>query len=311
MIPRLIIATLLLATAGFAQNLDSRMDQIVQSYASNRQFMGSVLVARDNEVLFSKGYGSANLEWELPKTPSTKFRLGSITKQFTAASILLLEERGRLNVEDPVKKYLPDAPAAWDKITIFHVLTHTAGILDNNQLMSKLGNQAAIPIFPQAETRFFPKVVDAELEFSGRDAQGRATQLTLRQNGRDTVAKRLDDAEFKRLAEADAELQKRIKAQTPAPGSEAAVRRVIEELRSGQPNYDLMSPGLAAATRQQLPGLQSSVQERGDVRSITFKGVGPAGADIYEIQFEKGALEYRISLGPDGKVQGANVRPLN
>jgi hypothetical protein len=86
---------------------------------------------------------------------------------------------------------------------------------------------------------------------------------------------------------------------------------LIEELRSGQPNYDLMSPGLATATRQQLPQLQSSVQERGAVRSITFKGVGPAGADIYEIQFEKGALEYRISLGPDGKVQGANVRPLN
>ena len=91
MIPRLIIATFLLATAGLAQNLDSRMDQIVQSYASNRQFMGSVLVARGNEVLFSKGYGSANLEWEIPNTPSTKFRLGSITKQFTAASILLLE----------------------------------------------------------------------------------------------------------------------------------------------------------------------------------------------------------------------------
>jgi hypothetical protein len=121
------------------------------------------------------------------------------------------------------------------------------------------------------------EVVDAELEFSGRDAQGRATQLTLHQNGRDMVAKRLDDAEFKRLADADAELQKRIKAQAPAPGSEAAVRRLIEELRSGQPNYELMSPGLAAATRQQLPQLQSSVQERGAVRSITFKGCRSGG----------------------------------
>ena len=79
-------------------------------------------------MLFSKGYGSADLEWDVPNTPTTKFRLGSVTKQFTAASILLLEERGKLNVNDPVKKYLPDAPAAWDKITIFHVLTHTAGI---------------------------------------------------------------------------------------------------------------------------------------------------------------------------------------
>ncbi len=51
-----------------------------------------------------------------------------MTKQFTAASILLLEERGKLDISDPIKKYLSDAPAAWDKITIFHVLTHTAGI---------------------------------------------------------------------------------------------------------------------------------------------------------------------------------------
>src|SRR5450631_1376913 len=121
-------ATFLLAGACLAQNIDSQMDQIVQSYVSNKQFMGSVLVARGDQVLFSKGYGSANLEWGVPDTPATKFRLGSVTKQFTAASILLLEERGKLKVEDPVKKHMPDAPAAWDKITIFNLLTHTSGI---------------------------------------------------------------------------------------------------------------------------------------------------------------------------------------
>jgi CubicO group peptidase (beta-lactamase class C family) len=106
----------------------ARMDQIVQSYASAKTFMGTVLVARGSEVLLSKAYGMANLEWDVPNTPSTKFRLGSVTKQFTATSILLLEERGKLKVEDPVKKYMPDAPAAWDKVTIFHLLTHTSGI---------------------------------------------------------------------------------------------------------------------------------------------------------------------------------------
>jgi CubicO group peptidase (beta-lactamase class C family) len=115
------------ATQADAQDV-TRMDQTVQSFVATKTFMGSVLVARDGEVLLSKGYGSANLEWEIPNTPSTKFRLGSITKQFTAASILLLEERGKLRVEDPVKKYLPDAPAAWEKITILHLLTHTAGL---------------------------------------------------------------------------------------------------------------------------------------------------------------------------------------
>src|SRR4030095_11708694 len=83
------------------QDVD-RMDLLVRGYVPG-QFMGSVLVARGADVLLSKGYGSANLEWEIPNTPQTKFRLGSITKQFTAASILLLEERGKLKVEDPVK----------------------------------------------------------------------------------------------------------------------------------------------------------------------------------------------------------------
>jgi CubicO group peptidase (beta-lactamase class C family) len=128
---RIILAVLLTASC-LAQDKTStadvaRMEQLIKAYVPAR-FMGSVLVAQDGKVLLDKGYGFANLEWDVPNTPTTKFRLGSITKQFTAASILLLEEQGKLKVEDPVKKYMPDAPAAWDKITIFHVLTHTSGI---------------------------------------------------------------------------------------------------------------------------------------------------------------------------------------
>jgi CubicO group peptidase (beta-lactamase class C family) len=124
---RYIFSILFFATTCFAQDI-SRMDQAVQSFVSDQKFMGSALVARGDKVIFSKGYGSANLEWDIPNTPATKFRLGSITKQFTAAAILLLEERGRLEIQNRVKMYLPDLPAAWDKITIFHLLTHTAGI---------------------------------------------------------------------------------------------------------------------------------------------------------------------------------------
>ncbi len=106
----------------------ARMAQIVESYAKSGQFMGSVLVAQNGRVLLDKGYGDANLEWQIPNSPEAKFRLGSMTKQFTSACILLLEERGKLSTDDLVKKYLPDAPAAWDKITIYNLLTHTSGI---------------------------------------------------------------------------------------------------------------------------------------------------------------------------------------
>jgi CubicO group peptidase (beta-lactamase class C family) len=121
------IAVLVLAGPSAAQD-PPPFDQVVQPYVANGQFMGSVLVARGPAVVFTRGYGSANLEWNSPNDATTKFRLGSLTKQFTAASILLLEERGKLSVDDRVKKYLPDAPAAWDSITIRHVLTHTSGI---------------------------------------------------------------------------------------------------------------------------------------------------------------------------------------
>ncbi len=128
MIRRIIAATVVLASACLAQDNTARMDQVVQSYVDAKRFMGSVEVVRDGRVLLDKGYGSANLEWNVPNSPATKFRLGSVTKQFTAACILLLEERGKLKVDDPVKKYMPDAPGAWDNVTIFHLLTHTSGI---------------------------------------------------------------------------------------------------------------------------------------------------------------------------------------
>jgi len=112
----------------YAQDNATRMNQIVQSYVDGKQFMGTVLVAEGDRIILDKGYGYANLEWKIPDVPEAKLRLGSITKQFTAASILLLEERGKLSTNDPVKKYMPDAPAAWDKITIYNLLTHTSGI---------------------------------------------------------------------------------------------------------------------------------------------------------------------------------------
>jgi CubicO group peptidase (beta-lactamase class C family) len=124
---RRVSLILLFATASMAQDL-ARMEQVIDSYVSSKTFMGSVLVARGDAILLNKGYGSANLEWNIPNSPTTKFRLGSVTKQFTAAAVLLLEERGKWKTDDLVKKYMPDAPAAWDRITIFHLLTHTSGI---------------------------------------------------------------------------------------------------------------------------------------------------------------------------------------
>ena len=87
-----------------------------------------MLVARGPEVLFAKGYGLANVELGAPNTPQTKFRLGSITKQFTAVAILILREQGKLSVDDLVSKHVDGTPEAWKDVTIHHLLTHTSGI---------------------------------------------------------------------------------------------------------------------------------------------------------------------------------------
>jgi CubicO group peptidase (beta-lactamase class C family) len=121
----LLLSIALLASA---QDLNTRFDDIAKARVNNKQFMGNVLLAKGDQVLFEKSYGSADMEWNVANTPESKFRIGSVTKQFTAACILLLEDRGKLKTDDLVSKYVPNAPAAWAKITIYHLLTHTSGI---------------------------------------------------------------------------------------------------------------------------------------------------------------------------------------
>jgi CubicO group peptidase (beta-lactamase class C family) len=108
----------------------SDMDAIFKGAAKAKVFTGSVLIAKDGVVYLKKGYGQADLENGLPCTPQTKFRIASITKQFTARAVLLLEESGALRIQDRVESYLSPCPDAWKNITIHQLLTHTSGIPD-------------------------------------------------------------------------------------------------------------------------------------------------------------------------------------
>jgi CubicO group peptidase (beta-lactamase class C family) len=110
------------------RELAARLDRRLSELAAAKRFSGAALVAREGRVVLSKGYGMANYELDVPNTPQTKFRLGSITKQFTAAAVLLLQERGKLSVQDSVCKHVADCPAAWQNVTVHHLLTHTSGI---------------------------------------------------------------------------------------------------------------------------------------------------------------------------------------
>src|SRR2546426_12495118 len=96
-------------------------------------------VYRDGKTIYSKGYGLANLEESVPITPQSVLDIGSTSKQFSAASILLLEKQGKLSVNDDVRKYIPELPDYGQKITILHLLNHTSGLRDYLTLMELAG----------------------------------------------------------------------------------------------------------------------------------------------------------------------------
>jgi CubicO group peptidase (beta-lactamase class C family) len=116
----------------FSQHPAKNLNDKVAAYMENLQhlgaFSGVVLLARDGKVLFARGYGMANLEHDVPNSVDTKFRLGSITKQFTAVGIMMLQERKKLSVHDSICIYVHDCPDSWKSITIHQLLSHTSGI---------------------------------------------------------------------------------------------------------------------------------------------------------------------------------------
>ncbi len=127
---RLVLFVVLWSAASLAQaqDLASKLDAVLSGYQKNRSFVGSALIAKGGKVILEKGYGLASVELDVPNGPDTKFRLGSITKQFTSTAILQLEEQGKLSVTDTACKYLPECPETWKAITIHQLLSHTSGI---------------------------------------------------------------------------------------------------------------------------------------------------------------------------------------
>ena len=129
---RSIAAAITICAAGIAaaQDIAANADQYLSTWAQQGRFSGTVLLAKNGKVLLRKSYGMANYELGVPNTPDTVYRIGSITKSFTALAVLQLEEKGLLKVTDPASKYVPELPSAWNAITIHQLLCHMSGIPD-------------------------------------------------------------------------------------------------------------------------------------------------------------------------------------
>jgi len=131
--PKLTIFTaiLLLSLQGAAPAQDhaAKIQEVLTLAHKYKQFNGSALVAENGKVVYKGAFGLANMEWNIPNTPDTKFRLGSITKQFTATLTMQLIEQGKIKLDAKISDYLPDyRKDIGQKVTIHHLLTHTSGI---------------------------------------------------------------------------------------------------------------------------------------------------------------------------------------
>jgi CubicO group peptidase (beta-lactamase class C family) len=149
--------------AVLAQDHAAKIQEVLTLAHKYRQFNGSVLVAENGKVIYKGGVGMANMEWEIPNTPETKFRLGSITKQFTAVLTLKLVEQGKIKLDGKISEYLPDyRKDIGDRVTVHHLLTHTSGI---PSYTSQPGFFANVSRNPFKVTEFVKTHTSGNLEF--------------------------------------------------------------------------------------------------------------------------------------------------
>ena len=144
-----IVVLALFSSVAKAQNLAPSLVMNIERYINNRtagqEFSGTVLVSQHGKVVLNKSFGMADYENSAPNTPQTKFRIGSLTKPFTAITILALEERGKLSVLDSITKYIEACPKEWRGVRIRDLLTHTSGVPD------LFGAMEAVPVEQTAD----------------------------------------------------------------------------------------------------------------------------------------------------------------
>jgi D-alanyl-D-alanine carboxypeptidase len=164
--PRILPLLALILPFSALASVDDAVAFLEETYAADRPG-ASVIVMKDGQTLHEAGYGLANVEWGIPITPDTVFRVGSITKQFTGAAIMLLEQRGLLSVDDPITRHLPDYPTHGHQITIEHLLNHTSGIRSYTGIDGYMGNPVRLDVSTEELVEIFKNL---PMDFAPGDA---------------------------------------------------------------------------------------------------------------------------------------------
>lgn len=180
-------------------------------------------------------------------------------------------------------------------VTILHIAVR------GEHLAAAFASASPEELVAVGKDQFRFKAVDATLSFS-RNAAGQVTSLIMRQNGADTLAPRLDAAQVEVVRRS---IESHLQSHQPASGSEAALRGLIDGLRSGAPDYSIMSAQMAGGTRVMLPEFSRALGDLGGIRALDFKGVDRDGWDQFVVQHERGQSSWKIAVDGHGTIVGA------
>ena len=199
--------------------------------------------------------------------------------------------------EVPIDPNILDNYVGYYQLGAYKIFTVTR---QSDRLFAQLTGQELLQVYPESPQKFFYTAMPAQISFI-TDPQGRATGLVLHQNGLENPAMRVDQAQAQSIEES---FTTRRKDSMPLPGTEVALRRQIEAFQQGKPDLDAMTDGVAEIMRSQTAKIERSFALLGALQTVSFRGVGFSGWDIYEAKFANGILICRILLTPDGKITG-------
>lgn len=172
-----------------------------------------------------------------------------------------------------------------------------------DQLITQSTGNRPVPVYALSKTTFAAMASDAQITFVV-SASGESASLVSRQGGREFLMARIDAETARQIA---LRVDKKVKSQSASPETEVALRRLLDGIARGAPQYEEMTSALAEATRDQLPKLRAASAQLGEVKSVTFLGVGSKGEDVYSVEHENGSSRWRIALDLNGLLSTALV----
>ncbi len=211
----------------------------------------------------------------------------------------------------PTRRLAKIAPEALKRLAGVYELNDGSAYLvrqDGERLVGHVAGNTPVALSPSSDRELFARDVDVVVSFD-IDDKGGVTAVRHRFGGWERTGPRVDEARAQRVVAYAEDTAQRIRTQKPAANSEAAIRKLFASLAAGKPDYDSFNSQMAELTRQQLPNLQAFIANLGALKALRFKNVNEQGADHFEADFEKGALNVMMKLDENGRISGAGFAP--